>query len=355
MAKTKIIAQERTLSMGLDTDSKSSVVYVLDVESGEELFVGRVLNTEKDWTRFLKRFPECRIWACYEASGSGYYLYRLLISLEVDCRVIAPSKVPKTAENKKLKTDRRDAYMLATIYFHPPKYFVRVPTEQEAADRELVRTREQLMKQRVRLMLQIKSMLAFHHMVTPPGVLTNWRNAFRDWLRHCDCSEEIRNCLDVFIDLLESVENNIEILNRKIAALSRSDLYRERCDRLCSQLKGVGTLTAMTFLVEMFRIEDFRSASALACHVGLTPSEWSSGKRRRLGHITRWGPAHLRKILIEAAWIWCRHDPKARMKHEKIRGGAKHKVAVVAMARRLAITMWAMTVKGEDYNYRWAD
>ena len=109
----------------------------------------------------------------------------------------------------------------------------------------------------------------------------------------------------------------------------------------------------MAFLLEVFRPEDFPTAAKLASHLGLTQCEHSSGGRVRRGHITHWGPAHLRKLLVEAAWGWIRKDPQAMQRYLSIRSGKERKRAIVAMARRLAIAMWAMTVKEQDYNYRW--
>jgi transposase len=124
---------------------------------------------------------------------------------------------------------------------------------------------------------------------------------------------------------------------------------------LLRHIPGVGLLTAMAFLLELFRPEDFATAEALACHVGFTCCEWSSGSRRRQGHITHFGPAILRRLFVEAAWTWVRKDPDARRCFEAISASSKRrKIAIVAMARRLAIVMWAMTVRQQDYAYRWA-
>ena len=110
----------------------------------------------------------------------------------------------------------------------------------------------------------------------------------------------------------------------------------------------------MTFLTEAFRPADFPTAEAFACHVGFTPCEWSSASRRRKGHITHWGPSVLRRMLIEATWSWVRKDVSAALCFQRISGnGRSRKRAVVALARRLAITLWAMTAREQEYAYRW--
>ena len=355
MSKKRLIAQERSVAIGLDVDSKASTLVVLDVMNGDILYEGHIAHDREHWLKFLKRLPQCRIWACYETGGIGFHLCRMLIALGVDCKVVPVSKIPKAPESRQQKTDRRDALSLAQLYYHAPKSFVRIPTETEEAHRQLIRTRYQLMKDRVRTMLRIKAFLLFHHIPRPAGSKTDWSRSYRLWLKSlpCHCSE-LNDCLQIYIDELENLEKLLHRISEKIIALSRTDRYRTACDRLTKQIPGVGPLTAMTFLVEIFRPEDFTTAEALASHVGLTPCEYSSGKRHRYGHITHWGPPHLRKQLVEAAWIWVRKDPQARERYQSIRAGSKGKIAIIGMARRLAIVMWAMTVKEQDYQYRWA-
>lgn len=355
MSKKRFIAQERSIAIGLDFDKDGSAMAVLDTATGEVLHTGRISHRREDWMRFLSRLPQCRIWACYEAGGIGFSLCRGLISLGVDCKVVPVSKIPKAPESRQMKTDRRDARSLAQLYFHAPKSFVRVPTEIEEAHRQIFRTRYQLMKDRVRVMQRIKSFLLYHNVKKPAHIKRCWSKSYRYWLKSGPCAhEELNTCLRLSISELETLEELLSGLKKQIMALSRTDRYRPACDRLVTQIPGVGALTAMAFLCEIFRPEDFPTAEAIAAHVGLTPCEYSSGKRHRYGHITHWGPAHLRKILVEASWIWIRKDADARNRYQTIRAGSKGKIAIIGMARRLAIVMWAMTVKEQDYQYHWA-
>jgi len=355
MSKRQILAQGISVAMGLDVDYQGSAIVVLDIRDGQKLYEGRLPHDETAWRRFLMRWPQCQVWACYEASGVGFHLCRLLRSLGVDGRVVPVSKIPKTPESRQQKTDRRDALSLAQLYFHAPRTFVRVPTEMEEAHRQLFRTRDQMMKDKVRTLQRLKAFLVYHHVEKPASLKRAAGAAYLGWLRRRPCPrDELNACLQVYLDELDKVTALIQTLNEKIQALSQTERYRPACQRLTEQVPGVGPLTAMTFLCEVFRPEEFPTAEALACHLGLTPCEYSSGKRHRYGHLTHWGPPHLRKLLVEAAWAWVRWDPQARQRYQSIRAGAKPKIAIVAMARRLAIVLWAMTVKEQDYHYRWA-
>jgi transposase len=355
MSRTNVIAEGQKLAMGLDVDYQTSAVVVLHTATGEVLYEGRLPHQQARWQRFLTRFPGCELWACYETGGIGFHLCRMLRSLGVNCQVVPVSKIPKTPESRQQKNDRRDAMSLAQLYFHPPKTFVRIPTEAEEADRQLIRTRDQMIKNHTRCMQRIKALLVYHQISRPPGIRANWGKAFRQWLHsNPGSSVELNRCLTVYLEELEQLERLIESLTASITALSTTDRYRPACDRLCNQLDGVGRLTAMAFLLEVFRPHEFGSAEAIASHLGLTPCEYSSGKRHRYGHITHWGPPHLRKLLVEASWAWVRKDQDAYRRYQQIRASSKRKIAIVAMARRLAIVMWAMTVKEQNYHYRWA-
>ncbi|MBU0691890.1 IS110 family transposase [bacterium] len=355
MMKYKFLAEARRVALGLDVDAKAVVVAALDVTSGEILFQGRLSHRHEDWQRFLARFPRCELWACYEAGYTGFHLCRMLRELGVDCRVVAPSQVPKSVTNRQQKTDRRDALMLAQLYFHPPRSFVRVPTEAEEQDRQLLRTREQLVRDKTRIQNRIKALLAFHHLAWPSDRRTGpWSQATLRSLRALELPEPLRVCLTAQLDALDGLYCQIRILDQQIVALSRGEASHDRC-ALLRHIPGVGRLTAMAFLLEIFRPHEFETAEALAAHVGFTCCEWSSSSRRRLGHITHWGSPILRRLLIEAAWSWVRKDPQAKRQFETICAHSKRrKIAIVGMARCLAIVMWAMTVRQQEYAYRWA-
>ncbi len=115
--------------------------------------------------------------------------------------------------------------------------------------------------------------------------------------------------------MLASYEHQREELaqvTRQLRQLSRDSRYAEDCKRLTAA-RGVGLITAMTLLLEIFDFGRFRCAEQFASCLGLTPAQYSSGEKARLGHITRQGNAHLRAVLVESAWTVIRHDPHLRV------------------------------------------
>ena len=127
----------------------------------------------------------------------------------------------------------------------------------------------------------------------------------------------------------------------------------EAVDRMRAP-RGIGVVTAVTFRVEVFRAEEFGRAESVSCYLGLTPSERSSGGHRRLGHIHRMGNAHLRRVLVQAAWSMVRWDTRARRHFQRLLKPLGKKKAIVAVARRVGIGLWASMVRGEAFENRWS-
>jgi transposase len=351
MIRKSVLAQGRILSAGLDVDHRTAMVVLLDVASGEIVYEGRWTHDPQSWQVLLERLPACHIGAGDEACGLGFTLWPTLRALGVEVPVVAPSQVPKTPNQKQTQTDRRDALTLAQLYFHPPRSFVRVPTEQEEARRQLVRTRERLREDKQRVMRRLRSFLITYGIPAPEG--KPWSRTYRQQLPDLALTfEELRFTLNILLDELEAMEAQLERINERLRQLSRHPDYHAACQRLMA-IAGVGPLLAMTFLLEFFRPQAFRKGVAVAAHAGLTPSEYSSGERLRRGRITHWGPPALRRLSVEASWTWVRKDPRARQRFETIRAGKALKVAIVGMARRLVVAMGAMTVKQEAYAYHW--
>jgi transposase len=144
----------------------------------------------------------------------------------------------------------------------------------------------------------------------------------------------------------------LDRLNPTIAELSEAiEREVEKCPQ-AQRLRthpGVGSLTALGFVLIVGKAGRFQCGKQIASYLGLVPSEESSGDRRRLGHITKQGNSLLRFLLVEAAQVTVRSDPEWRGKffHLALRRGRK--IAKVAMARRLAVRLYWMWRKGWDY------
>ncbi len=144
----------------------------------------------------------------------------------------------------------------------------------------------------------------------------------------------------------------LDRLNPTIAELSRAiEQEVEKCPE-AQRLRthpGVGSLTALAFVLILGKADRFQCGKQIASYLGLVPLEDSSGNRRRLGHITKQGNSLLRFLLVEAAQVTVRSLPEWRSKYFHLAMRRGRKIAKVAMARRLAVRMYWMMRKGWDY------
>jgi len=290
-----------------------------------------------------------RIVFVHEASGQGYGLSDLLNEHGIECHVLSPTHLPKTAKSAKNKTDAKDAQMLLEqvrgyVLAGNPLPLVWTPPERLRNDRELVRARVDASDDTTRIKLQILSLLKRRGIMKPPWYTTRWSKLFVKWLR------DMAAALDTFVaPVLASLIDRYELyhqeqakLDRAIGALSRTDRYRAACEEL-RKIPGVGLLTAMTFLTEMGDLQRFHNRGGVAAYLGLCPSSFESGETSdRKGRITRQGPARLRKMLCQAAWVSLIHCDESSQTYRRIKAGKSNrtKKALVAVMRHLAIKMW---------------
>lgn len=135
---------------------------------------------------------------------------------------------------------------------------------------------------------------------------------------------------------------------RLLEELSKESLYKERVSILKS-IPGVGLVTAMEILLELQDIKRFRRADQLAAYVGLTPSQYSSADKTRMGRITCIGKNSVRATLVQASWALIRKDGVARERYEKLKARAGGKRAIVAIARKLLIRMRRILLDETEY------
>jgi transposase len=283
----------------------------------------------------------------YEAGPTGFGLVRGLRAAGLKAEVIAPSKIP-TMPGPEAKSDRLDCRKLATFAQKGLLRPVRVPDEQEEADRQVVRLREQLARKLRVVQQQIKALLLQHGIAEPTG-LTHWTGAAIDALRRLELQAELRFCLDVMLDERRHAAEQVARATRRLEELAGADRHREAVAALRT-VPGVGPITAMTFRVELHEPGRFDDGGQVARMIGLAPQVLQSGPTRREGRLLKSGNARLRTVLIEAAWRWVAGDEAAKARyHRLVASTGNGKKAIVGMARRLAILLWRMSLSGEAY------
>ena len=299
----------------------------------------------------------------YEAGPTGYGLARACARAGIACTVAAPSKIPRVPGDK-VKTDRRDAERLARLLRLGELVAVRVPEPYEEEARDLVRAREDARGELMRARHRLSKLLLRHGLVYDSSA---WTGAHDAWLRRQRFdSRPLALAFDESYAAVLQAKTRRDTLDQTIVEIACGPPFAAIVGRLCC-LRGVGTLTALALTVELGDWSRFRP-QALGPFLGLTPSEDSTGERRRLGSITKTGNTHARRLLVEAAWqqrrplrasttlekrrqgqpaaVRNRADRSARRLNERWqaleRRGKRPTIVAVAVARELAGHCWAL-------------
>lgn len=366
-----------TRFVGLDVHVSSiSVAVAEEGRSGEVRFVGHIDNRPDAVRKLVKKIGKgFELHCCYEAGPCGYVLYRQLKSMGVRCDVVAPSLIPRKTGDR-VKTDRRDAEGLARMHRAGDLTKVWVPDETHEALRDLVRARESVVKQVLAAKQRVRHLL-LRAGIEKPGSLTTWSWKHREWLRSVKFEHSSRD--SAFACYLEDLEHHLGRLDRIEEAIDDAlELAAPEIRAVVSTLesfRGIGRVTAATLVSEIGQFLRFEHPREVMGYVGLVPSEHSSGGpkgTRRFG-ITKTGNAHLRRVLIEAAWHY-RHRPyvghslrkrqaavpdqvkeqslraqrRLNARYHRLHGRGKPlQVATTAVARELVGFLWAAAVATE--------
>ena len=347
--------------VGLDVHARSVVAGVLVGGSGE-LRSLRLPPGYEETVGWLKSLPG-PVRVAYEAGPTGYGLARACLEAGIVCTVAAPSRIRRAAAEK-VKTDRRDAERLARLLRMGELVAVRVPERHEEAARDLVRAREDARGDLMRARHRLSKLLLRHGLVYDGSA---WTVAHDAWLhRQRFESGPLMLTFDECYGTMLHTKTRRDALDRAIAELAAQPPFAEIVGRLCC-LRGVSTLTALALTVELGDWTRFRPQS-LGPFLGLTPSEDSSGEKRRLGAITKTGNSHARRLLVEAAWhqrrplrpsvalerrrsgqpaaVKAQADRSARRLHARWQAlegrGKRRTIVAVAVARELAGHCWAL-------------
>ena len=295
--------------IGLDVHADSIAVAVAE-SSGEVRSLGIIPNRPESIGKLVKKLgPVAPLRVCYEAGPTGYVIYWQLTALGVHCEVVAPSLVPTKAGDR-VKTDRRDAEKLARSYRAGDLTPVWVPDAAHEALRDLVRAREAAKKDQLRARHRLGKFL-LRHGRRPPMGMTAWTQRYLAWIKTAVSFEQPAQeaTLVDYLHEVEHVAGRIEGLERAIDEAMKTVPAQMRAviDAL-QALRGIALISAVTIVAEVGELSRFTRAPQVMGYTGLGTREDSSGPRTRRGGITKTGNAHLRRLVIEAAWAY-RHRP----------------------------------------------
>jgi transposase len=243
---------------------------------------------------------------CYEAGPCGFELQRALSEEGVRCDVIAPALIPRRPGDR-IKTDRRDAAQLAVLYRAGALTAIHIPTAQEEAARDLLRCREDIRADLLRARHRLSKFL-LRHGRRFTETKKAWSKRHDAWLRAQTWPlPALAQTHEAYVRAVDEAVARLRAVEQDLRALLELEPLRPRVQRLRC-FRGIDDLTALTIAAELGDARRFATAPSTMAYVGLVPSEHSSGTKRARGGITKTGNAHLRRVLVEAAWHY-RHHP----------------------------------------------
>jgi transposase len=339
--------------VGLDVHADTIAVAVADM-NGEVHSHGTVPNRLESIRKLVAKLgPAKDLKVCYEAGPTGYVLYWQLTQLGVACEVIAPSLVPKKAGDR-VKTDRRDAEKLARCYRSGELTAVWVPDSAHEALRDLVRAREAAKKDQLKARHRLGKFL-LRHGRRPEGVKA-WTKAYLEWIgTHVEFDEPaLEATLQDYLDEVKHVAGRIVKLEKAIdEAVGRAPAEIRSVIEALQALRGVAQTTAATIVSELGKLSRFENPRQLMGYSGLVSREYSSGNRVQRGSITKTGNAHLRRVIVEAAWAY-QHRPNVTgyllRRQKSLAISDEVKQMAWKAQHRLNKRYKAMTAKGKNKN-----
>jgi transposase len=336
---------QQKLTIGLDLGDRSSWYCVLD-EAGTVRLEQKLSTTPKAMKEVFGAMPRCRI--ALETGMHSPWISRLLSGLGHEVIVAHARNVRLIGESRK-KDDRPDARTLARLARIDPQLLcpVKHRSAQAQADLSMIRARAGLVRARTGLVNAAR------------GVA----KSYGERLRGCNVrnmnpekaeglSPELQRALEPLLSAIEELSERIAEYNDRIEALAQESYPQVA---LLKQIKGVGTLIALTFLLTLEDPHRFQKSRDVGCYLGLQPGRRNSGQSQPQMHISKEGDPYLRTLLVQGA----QHilgpfgiDCDLRRWGLKLaeRGGKSGKKrAIVATARKLAVLLHHLWVSGEVY------
>jgi transposase len=332
--------------IGFDLGKVSSQVCIL-TEDGE-LIERRIKTDREHISELLDRRPLARI--LIESGTESEWVARHLEALGHEVVVADPNFASMYAtRSRKVKTDKRDARTLAEACRLGAYRPAHRTSDKQRHVRAQLGVREAMVRTRSRYISLISTLLRrdglrIHNSGYSPTFLKR--------LAQLELPEALRTEIAPLMLLLQSLNEQIKQADQQLAALAEGDAVLARL----RTVPGVGAVTATSFVSTLDDAARFAGAKEARAYLGLVPSERSSGERQQRGHISKAGPGRARHMLVEAAWtILRRRSPTNAALHDwaaAIAARRGSRVAVVALARKLAGILYAMWRDGASFEAR---
>lgn len=328
------------IHVGVDLHQRFCYMTALD-SRGRELNAQAVANETEALQKYFRQFRKpvqvaveaCSFWPAFRAAVGEQVEIRLVHSLRV--KAIAAAK---------LKNDRVDSATLAHLLRCDLLPQAWMADEETRGLRQQVRLRATLVRQRTRLKNQVHAIL--HQYGLKHGFTDLFGRAGRAWLQQVTLPATAHKAVSTYLVLIDQFNLQIAEQDRGVQQFTRQD---ERA-RWLMTIPGIGAYSAMMLLAEIGDIGRFAHKRALSNYAGLVPWVRESAEKRRSGGITRVGSPWLRWIMIEAAQTAVRTSPAVGQYFQRLSRRKHRNVAMVAVARKLLVAVWALLQDGECFD-----
>jgi len=297
-----------TKYVGFDVAKDTIAVAVADERREAPRYLSKIPHDMQALRKTLERLGEPEtLEVCYEAGPTGYVLARWLRTLGIRCQVIAPSLTPRPPGDR-VKTDRRDAQLLAQHLRSGELVEIRVPDEEDERVRDVSRAREDAREDLHRARQCLIKLFLRRQILEPSEMKSRWTKTYYKWLDTLKFESPTDQLVfQEYLQTIKACDGRIERYEAYILKLI-NDSPVNALVRILQGFRGVSATAAFTIAQEIFTFDRFDDPGKAMSYAGWVPSESSTGLTTRRGGLTKVGNAHLRRILIEVAWS-CRHKP----------------------------------------------
>ena len=364
----------RILKIGMDVHSTNYTVCVVEPKLEGDPDLLYEVQVEPDYLNVVKivstlkqkyKDDTLHVTCGYEAGCLGYTLYHDLTNAGINCIILAPSTMAMPG-GKRIKTDKRDAWLIAKCLANGGYNAVHIPTSEDEDVRDYLRMRADHKGQQKALKQQINSFCLRHGYKYQKS---KWTGAHLEWLRTLLLDPLQRESLNEYLLTYENLEDKIRRFDARIEELASGERYVDSVKKLTC-FNGVKTQAALSLIVETGDFRRFSKGYTYAAYLGLAPGERSSSTDINRLPITKAGNKHARTLLVEAAQSICKgrvgakskaliarqkgNDPSViayadkagerlrRKYYRMFHKGKQRNTAVIAVARELACFVWGM-------------
>jgi transposase len=296
-------------------------------------------------TVFLGELPECIV--AMEACATSHYWGREIARLGHEARLIPPVYVKPFV--KRQKNDANDAEAIAEAASRPTMRYVSVKSAEQQAQGMVFRTRDLFVRQRTQLINALRGHLAEYGVVVAQGMVQFRRMIAGFEGIASDLPAPVQDLCQTYIDQIVQFDERIAVLDKEIKHRAKTD---ERTSRLMT-IPGVGPMCATTIQAFAPPMEEFSNGRDFAAWCGLVPRQKSTGGRQILGRTSKMGQRDIRRLLVTGAMAvirWAvRKGPPAGSWLAKMLARKPRMLVAMALANKLARTVWALTTKKEEY------